>query len=396
MELNEKQKKAITLAHDWFYSDSKQQFVIAGYAGTGKTTVVRAIIDDLGLSNQEVCFATYTGKAALVLTKMGCEAITLHKLIYMTQKIWDEKENCFKYIFTKYANLSMFLRLIVVDESSMVPPDIYKDLMSFGIKVIFLGDPGQLPPVTKDKTNNIMDNPDIFLTEIHRQAEGNPIIYLATCAREGKWIEKNVNYNNKVFVIEKGSKLFKDKYLLNADQVLVGKNKTRDTYNDYIRQLLGKNPEHPEKGDKIIFTRNNWGEILKTDNPKLDIPIVNGLVGTIEDIEMNTAFYNSNIQAARVLFSIQDDSVMTPLLVSCNTLSKEFKDTKPNFGRIAEYENKNECTINYADYGYAITVHKSQGSQWNKVLVINEYLGEHDKWLYTAITRAIDKLILIM
>jgi exodeoxyribonuclease V len=424
MDLTLDQKDGIKKAKKWFKSSSSDQlFKIAGYAGTGKTTIINQMIRELKLDDNMVKFATFTGKAALVLTLKGCFCSTIHKLIYNVQEITEidpytkRKKKVFK--FVKKDELDPSILLIVIDESSMVNKEIFYDLVSFGKPIIFLGDPGQLPPIGEDLF--LLQNPDVFLTEIHRQAQHNPIIYLSMLAREGKYIKEG-NYTDqygksKVHVLKEDF----DKYaslLPKADQVICGKNSTRIYVNNYMREMLGYDSLLPSYGEKLICIKNNWGREIN------DIALINGMIGyvnneiTDKDINWKGKRFNLDFRpeffkdkyfegiSADLTKFIPEDSYEYRENRNKNKTLEQFKflsdddfikNINLNLLNSYDYEEKEEEAIDYFDFGYCITCHKSQGSSWDKVLVINEYLGDkefHKKWLYTSITRSSDKLIL--
>lgn len=379
IELTPVQQQAIKDATNWFNSqESKQIFTIAGYAGTGKTTVVNALIRELGLKPHEVRFCAFTGKASLVLSRKGNPASTIHKLIYDVREIPDpKKEGRKKIIFVKKPVLDPFIKLILVDEVSMVDKKLLGDLKSYGIKIIALGDPGQLPPIGED--NNLLKNPDVFLTEIHRQAEDSPIIYLSMLARKGQRIYPGM-YGKDAVVINKED--ITDGMLLGADQVLCGKNNTRQDLNAYIRELLGFKNILPTKGDKLICTRNNWNEHLD------DLFLINGLIGYIEsDVE-----YQHDEDYMK--FNFRPEFIENDYFESIKGRLSTFMD--PQDRPHIPYHMEQDKSVNMFDFGYAITVHKAQGSEFDNVLVYHEYFGPemNNKWTYTAITRASRKLIL--
>ena len=213
MEWSSQQESALRLAERWRRVRSSPYFMLAGYAGTGKTTLARHLAAGAG---GQVFFAAYTGKAAHVLRKTGIEgASTIHKLIYLPREKSEEKlrdlerdlaacgeghprkavrlrseiaaelENLRRPDFT--LNTDSPLRgaaLVVVDEYSMVDQQTGRDLLSFGCPVLALGDPGQLPPVRG--TQFFSGEPDVVLTQVHRQAEGSPIIRMSRDVREGR------------------------------------------------------------------------------------------------------------------------------------------------------------------------------------------------------------------
>src|SRR3979411_3183984 len=191
-------------------------FRLFGYAGTGKTTLARHIAD--GVSG-EVKFAAFTGKAALVMRSKGCDnASTIHSLIYRAREsgveqpsfeLWDDAP-------------ASKAKLIVIDECSMVDAELGRDLLSFGVPVLVLGDPAQLPPIQGGGFFTDA-GPDVMLTEVHRQAADDPIIHLSMAVREGRRLEPGTYGDSQVV---RKADLFPDRGLA-ADQGLVGRNATR-------------------------------------------------------------------------------------------------------------------------------------------------------------------------
>lgn len=389
MVLTKKQEEGLKLAIQR-YKDGERYTVISGYAGVGKSTLVRFIIEALNLPENEVCYASFTGKAAEVLRKMGNKnAMTLHKLLYDSIPRID---GTFIRIPKKYLEY----KLIIVDECSMMPTELANLLFSHKVHVICLGDPFQLPPIRKEDNNHLLDKPDIFLDEIMRQAAESEIIRVSMDIRANKPLSDF--HGNEVMVLPRNE--LSTGMLQWADQILVATNNTRIEINNQMRQLLNRG-QQPEAGDKVICLKNYW-EIFGTDGN----PLVNGTIGYIDNV------FNSWVQLPRWLEggrrldvligdfisdsgelykSMDMDKKMILTGEKCVNFSTEFK------------VNRNQKTRGIIPkeftYGYAITTHKSQGSQWNNVLVIEESFPfskeEHARWLYTSITRSIDKCVII-
>ena len=369
MELTSKQSNAITKAEKWYKANNSQFFTILGYAGTGKTTITQYIIQQLGLKDS-VAYVTFTGKASLVLTQKGCPATTIHQLIYEAVK--EVKNGVPKTVFRKVDKISSRIKLIVIDEISMVSKELLKDLASYGVPIIALGDPGQLPPIGQN--NPLINQSDIFLDEIHRQEASNPIIYLSMLARQNKEIPYGI-YSKNVAVIKRSQ--LRDVTLLNSDQIICGKNKTRQELNYKIRSILYKGKtEELQKNDKLICLKNNWQINLE------NYPLVNGTIGYIDKVRK----YNDKSRIGNIDFRP-------------DFLTKSYTNLYADFSAINGSLSLDtlDRDMNAFDYGYAITCHKSQGSSFNKVVVFEEVLNReaHHKWLYTAITRSEDKLILV-
>ncbi|WP_240377189.1 ATP-dependent DNA helicase [Bacillus piscicola] len=368
--LTESQKNSINKAVYWFKKEThkKQVFTIAGYAGTGKTTIVRVLIEELGIGKDHITFAAFTGKAALQLRRNGNEAETIHRLIYDVNTVNGQVE------FVKKPAGSLPYQLIVIDEVSMVSQDILQDLLSFGIPVIALGDHGQLDPIGKD--NGLLKKPDVILTEIHRQAKDNPIIHLSMLAREGRTLPLG-KMGNEVYVLRKGQSRINPETLLRANQVLCSTNNKRRELNMKMRRIKGFTSKLPEKNDKIICTKNNWEENVN------GISLINGLIGTVNRLKK---IEDSNIIELDFLPEFSTNQLFRKL----RTLEDTFLEKEVSLKQKQEFD--------MFDYGYAITTHKAQGSQWpNVVAYFQPMRGDQDsqkKLLYTAITRAQEKLIL--
>jgi exodeoxyribonuclease-5 len=309
-------------------------------------------------------YVTFTGKASLVLREKGLPATTIHKLIYECQT-------------DKFGNLEVFLKqdidenikIIVIDEISMVSKELLQDLLKFNRQIIALGDIGQLEPIGDD--NGLLKKPDYVLTEIIRQAADNPIIYLSKLVRENKFDRMN---NDKVKVLSK--KDFDLSMVEWADQCLCGFNQTRKFINESMRKYyFNIKFDLPVVGDKVISLKNCWKTLDSLGNP-----LINGTICKIKNI--NASVYNGKIFKA-TLQDVDTSATYSKLQIDTSVFKNEpidFKKKLPVF-----------------DYGYAITTHKAQGSEYNKVLLIDECLNKetYNRWLYTAITRAKDKLVII-
>lgn len=400
-ELTADQIAADKLIKDWFLHSTKQIFVLAGYAGTGKTTLLKhTVCETLGLiPDESAAFVTPTGKAATVLIRSGIPATTLHRLIY--QSITQEQEievngkkvKIEKLIFKRRESIDKSIKLIVLDEASMVSDSVLFDLMEFGVKMLLCGDNAQLPPV--EGLNTYLQHPDYTLTAIVRQQLDNPIIRLSQMAREGKYIPYG-KYGDSVAVNSK--RLFvgerRKNYFLKADQIICGTNKTRTSINAEIRSFkrLG---QLPATDDKLICVLNNWEQYIDRD---YRFNLVNGIIGTAYD-----PFYDSNTGIGFMQFKPDFLDELCPGAIPFDT--GIFTQDRYLFKHGDYFEKFDEngepvgaFTLNRFEYGYCISCHKAQGSEYDNVIVIDEsYAFKEDKnrWLYTAITRAKKKLILL-
>lgn len=402
MDFSSVQESAIDKFNAWFddYTNQQQVFRLFGYAGSGKTTLAKHLAASCGITH----FAAFTGKAAYVLQTKGCPATTIHSLIYqpkdksqaglldleakylaMVEKLQKENkdpdldEECIKLRFAlnqarkEHAkpffqlNMESPLRgadLCVIDEVSMVDSVIGRDLESFGCKILCLGDPAQLPPIFGAGYFTNCE-PDVMIKEIHRQAQGNPIIDLATIVRK----EGDLKYGTygESSVVPWAN--LDPEFCMGFDQILVGKNVTRHAINKRIRTLKGRSDWVPVPGDRLVC--------LKNDHER---GLLNGAIWICVDV----AEYDEK----SVSMVIRDEN--SPVEQTVHALSAHFSGDEVPWQLKRGYDE-------FA-YGYALTVHKSQGSQWNSVLVFDEsavFREDRFKWLYTGITRAAERVTVV-
>jgi exodeoxyribonuclease-5 len=392
MRFSPQQEQALKDVNRWLRDSDQQLYRLFGYAGTGKTTLAMHLAE----SCTNPLFAAYTGKAALVLREKGCPgAQTLHKLIYVpafkskarleqlearrdalaaagrlaeleevSDLIEQEKLNLGRPMFNiNYESELLQSDLLVVDECSMVDAQMAEDILSFGVKVLVLGDPAQLPPVGGEGafTNA---TPDTMLTEIHRQAEESPIIRLATMAREGLSLPAGFSDGGcDIWASGTKSQYFRSD-LMAADQILVGRNKTRHAINTKMRAALGREGL-PVPGDRMVCLKNNH-----------KIGLLNGQIWqVVAPAEMGDRTYLAQMHP-------EDDERAVQKI--------EVWAEEPEWYETSEAEK--------FDFGYALTCHKAQGSQWDHVFVYDEsraFRADGKRWLYTAITRAAKKLTVL-
>lgn len=383
MELSKDQKQAFNKIMQWYISKNKVPFItLGGYAGTGKTTLISIIKKELNILSKgklKVAFCSYTGRAAQNLKNKleenkSIEArdtiSTIHGLIY-------------KPIESDHGVITGWLKrdeieseLIIVDEASMIDELIWNDLMSFGVPIIAVGDHGQLPPIRG--SFNLMEKPHLKLEEIHRQERGNPIIEVSIYAREtGKvpakeYSNKVVKYTPEDFNFQEMSSELLENY--NTDTlILCGYNTTRNKINQFVRNALGYEVAEPREGDRVICLRNNHKK-----------GIYNGMLGTITNINtLNENWYEVEIDM---------DGSKSPYIG---------KIYAPQFGATQAINfTKDRIKAkdgDLFDFGYALTVHKAQGSQAKRVVLFEERFAKMDdaqwkSWLYTGITRAEEEL----
>ena len=388
MKLNEQQAQAIEALRKWWYNGNKQVLQISGAAGTGKTTLIRYLINEIKLEHDEVLFTAFVGKATLAMTRNGLNAKTLHSAICYCkdEPVLDENGNVVteynrrvtKRVFTRRRKIDPRIRLIVVDEGSMVPAKMADWLLKFKVPIIVLGDLNQLPPVIGDSF--FLKEPDVVLTQIMRQSSESPIPYFAQNVLQNgtKCLSPGLQIGNKINVLSKAD--ITPELLKDYDVIICGTNKTRNNLNTYIRErIYGRTQDYPVIGDKLICRENDW--TFSVD----DVYLINGLIGYVTDIDLESiSDYTMKIDFKPEFMDNEFKNV---------TLDRIYMGLSPN--------DKRFYRSNYHkfEYGYAITCHLSQGSQYNRVLVFNESFGtaeERRKWLYTAVTRAIDKVTILI
>lgn len=365
MSWSPQQEAAIRDVKAWLKAkNGPQVFRLFGYAGTGKTTLAKDLADGVKGS---VIYGAFTGKAALVLRRKGCAgASTIHSMIYRV----DEDANRWEPRFVLNPDSPVGrAQLVVIDEVSMVGEDLARDLLSFGTKVLVLGDPAQLPPV-KGAGYFIDAEPNVMLTEVHRQARENPIVRMSMDIREGRPLSLGTYGASKVI---RRPDVDRDE-ILAADQILVGLNKTRRSFNDRVRELKGRDRSGPTEGDKLICLRNDKEKKL-----------LNGQI-----CELDTMM-RADADGYAMLVTSDDhvEDAATEVFVR-----REFFEGREDDLPFEAKRGTQEFT-----YGYAITVHKSQGSQWDHVVVFDEsrtFRQDRDKHLYTAVTRAAERVTVVV
>src|SRR5215470_3922983 len=227
------QNEALKSVAGWLKSgpgtdSAPQVFRLFGYAGTGKTTLSRHIADE---ADGEVKFAAFTGKAASVMRGKGCRgASTIHSLIYRTRESGEEVPSFDLWDDAPASKAA----LIVIDECSMVDAELGRDLLSFGVPLLVLGDPAQLPPISGGGFFTEAE-PDAMLTEVHRQAQDDPIVRISMDIRAGRRLMPGVF--GETSIVTRAT--LDPQRVLSAHQVLVGRNATRRAYNERLRERRG-------------------------------------------------------------------------------------------------------------------------------------------------------------
>lgn len=376
MQWSGQQDSALKAVSRW-HKNSKgpQIFRLFGYAGTGKTTIAKEIAAAVGGG---VSFGAFTGKASLVLRKKGCYgASTIHSMIY--KPVQDEDTGVVEFVLNPDADIATS-SLVIIDEVSMVGEDQARDLLSFGTKVLVLGDPAQLPPV-KGEGYFINAKPDIMLTEVHRQAAESPIIRMSMDVREGRGLVPGVYGDCRVVPRAEIGRDELRATVSAADQVLCGLNRTRQAYNARIREIRGMAgevaPWHPVVGDRLVCLKNNR---------------VKGLLnGGLWDV----AKVGFKRMRAHGRFLMEVKSVDEPGMAHVEVeVPAEFF-----LGIEKDMDWRELREVDQFTFGGCLTVHKSQGSQWDNVLLFDEsyvFRENADKHLYTGLTRAAERVTIVL
>lgn len=368
------------------YVDSPEHLYLANdYIVTHNTTIIRYFIERMGLKFENCLFLAFMGKAASQMARNGLPAKTIHSGIYdFKEKIARDEEG--HIIFTAKGkpkliptfelkdHLSKKIKLIVIDEASQPDEKMARDILSFGIPVIALGDLNQLPPVFGN--SYFLREPNVILRQIMRQAEGNPIIWLSQQVLAGRPLKVGVYGNSAVIRKED----LTDFHFRSADIILTGTNKLRYNINNYCREEIKgiKRLEYPHLNEKVICRKNNWSACID-DN----IFLTNGTTGFVENI------YRESYNGKTMKMDFRPDYT-----------KKSFKnvtfDYKHMYARPGVEEDENPLGYFYdkMEYAYAITVHSSQGSQYDNVLFLYEdFMNDPEdrkRLLYTGITRGIN------
>ncbi|MEX0852457.1 MAG: ATP-dependent RecD-like DNA helicase [Bauldia sp.] len=363
MQWSPQQDAALSAVGHWLKAGGRPIFRLFGYAGTGKTTLARHLAESV---HGEVAFAAYTGKAAHVMRAKGCAgAGTIHGLIYRPR---GEDENGPTFVLNADSAAGKSA-LVIIDECSMVDEEIGRDLLSFATPVLVLGDPAQLPPIAGGGFFTSAE-PDVMLTEVHRQAADDPIIRMSMIVRQGGALAPGSYGGSRVV----GRDDIEQEEVLEADQVLVGRNITRRNFNRRIRQLFSRDSPVPVAGDRLVCLRNDRRRGL-----------LNGSLWHVERAR------KPRKGLLRYTLSPEEGDPGGRRTVA--SINPAFFDGTAEALSKAERRRSDEF-----DFGYVLTVHKAQGSQWDDVMLFDESIAFREnrgRWLYTGITRAATRLTVV-
>lgn len=392
INLTQKQQYIVDKAVDWYYNSSEQIFQFAGNPGTGKSVVMNAIVDAIGLKKEQVAPMAYVGAAAINMRLKGMSnARTIHSWIYDTievpktdfdgniiiNKYFNRPEVTFKRVLRELPDIKLF----AIDEAGTVPFNMKKDILASGKKVLVAGDLDQLPPVA-DTPAFLVDGNIYVLDEIMRQAKNSAIVYLCQRAKAGLPIHTGIYGYEVVVLEEKDFEHIAPLVLPSAGVVLCGRNETREKYTNYIRyNILGKTNPLPDYGEKLICRINDWR--LESGG----INLTNGLTGRVMNQPDVSTFDGK-------CFKIDFLPDLNPVMFKDVPVDYEFFTT--NFSKRKDMKAFNYCFGEGFEFGYVETVHVAQGSQWKTGVYFEEYLPSNfNKLNYTALSRFSSKCIYV-
>ena len=389
---NSDQEQAIKLAKAWWEDEQERYnrpFVLAGYAGTGKTTSLNLILEEFNLTHGDYISVSFTGMAATVLRKKGYLASTIHRFIY---DIIMLKNGKFK--FQRKTEVPNY-KLIVVDEVGQVSKELLADLSSFGLPILVMGDPFQTRQIG-GSDNGLLDKPDFVLTKTMRQSLDNPILWLATEIRSGRQIPYG-SHGSELLVVPR-NQISLDVYG-RADQLVATTNRTVSELNYLVRkEVYGLDGVYPFVGEKLMILKNNWSQ-TKINEDGIELSPVNGLTVIARDIgEYDPATRTFKIKVEDPSTGITFDTMNADAVYFEEGLRSDdvFYEDK-SYKKLLFSRKTKEDTIGFLidkmTYGYCATTYKVQGSEFKTGVYIK------DRWNcpnedYTSVTRFSESLVI--
>ena len=430
-------------------SSNKELFVLKGYAGTGKTTVISTIVNQLKNVNQKYLLLAPTGRAAKVISNYAQKpAFTIHKKIYFPKKSSSGGVS-FTLQPNKFTNT-----VFIVDEASMISDtnqesNLYEngslldDLLSYidsgkNCKVIFVGDTAQLPPVHLDvspalniDTLSLHYNKNVHhieLDEVMRQEEASGILFNATALREilkSHFID-TYKFNLKGFKdivrlqdgydIQDAIHEAFSNYGLEETAFIVRSNKRANQYNEQIRSRILSKESEISSGDYMMVVKNNYFWLKDSDEAGF---IANGDIIEVLEIRNVKELYGFKFATVKIRMVDYPNQIPFDTILLLDTIKSEspsltyeeanklyqevlldYEEETSKYKKFQKVKNNEYFNALQVKFSYAITCHKSQGGQWNTVFIEQPYLPngidrDYIRWLYTAMTRAKEKLYLI-
>ncbi len=442
------QKKVVEKLSEYLSSsDYSRIFVLNGYAGTGKTTLISALVAVLRETGVKSVLLAPTGRAAKVLTRYsGQQAFTIHKRIYR-QRTNADYESKYSLDMNKEQG-SVF----IVDEASMLSDSsgdgqifgsgsLLEDLITYvrkgrDCRLILVGDNAQLPPVGADyspalEPSALLHYGDVTYTsmdDVVRQSVESGILFNATMVR--CMLENNLCEIPRfdlsrpdIEAIDGGEFLEKlqdcyDTYGRDETIVVTRSNKRANRFNEGVRRYILSAEEAIESGDMLMVVKNNYHYTERIENCPMSF-IANGDIARLKKIRRFEDFYGFHFADAVLSFADYDDTEIeckilldtiaseSPSLTReesrrlFDEVEKDYTDIKSRIKRYKEIRENPHFNAVQVKFAYAVTCHKAQGGQWRAVFVDRCLFGDEPmtkdmlRWLYTAVTRATDKLYLV-
>lgn len=386
--LNTNQRRVFDAAMEWWKGARSEPFEISGPPGSGKTYLINTIVDYLGIARERIAPLAYTGAAAINMRVHGMEnAKTAHSWLYLPviQQLVDENGKPIidprtgkQKVVIKYVERESLpgIDLLIIDEGSTIPPNMRATIEKHHIPTIVAGDIDQLPPV-HGKPAYLNDPRKIhFLTEIMRQAQDSGIVYISQMVKDGRqphcglWKDALVIHRNQLTL----------DMLLRSKIILCGRNVTRDYYNDFMRATYGFAGQLPMYGERVVCRKNNWN-VVTPDG----INLTNGLLGMC----INDPKYTYDRKHDSFVLDFAPD-------MSTGVTSNVFHGLDCSYtyftsdAKVREkLRNDPEIKTERFEFGYAITTHMSQGSEYDNGIYIEESLNKSidHKLNYVGVTR---------
>lgn len=384
MKFSAKQQEVFDEIMHFFLESDEMVYIFSGVAGSGKSTIINEINNLLRKEYKKtIAVITLTGKAVSTLKEKGiANARTIHSYMYVP--LLDEKENLIG--FEPIDPNELLEDFIIMDEGSMATAEIIEDAFSLGKKILIVGDENQLPSISADNFN-VMDESNFRLEEIHRLASDNPIIQLSQHILEYGSIPKKFESEYIRFVKRTEMKRHLDKHSDEYEIVLCGMNKTRHLLNRIIRKINGHDTELPDIGERVICLRNDKMQ-----------GIFNGEMFTVQNSWPYKHYIKQVKQELSKFVMKGDDGIYSSVLIHNDVWGGDDVWLKHIFEKDQEGDYKKRL-LNLFDFGSAVTVWKSQGSEYNNLMFVDEdvsFFVDRSKFRYTGITRSKDKITIVV
>lgn len=403
-DLTRSQREAYGMIRDWYQSrktDRNKILRIGGLAGTGKSFLIRFLLEQFGFEEEDCFIVAYTGQAVNVLRQDGILAKTIHSTFFHAIEVPVTREDGEPLIrggipvtriqYTPIKHLPSTLKIVIVDEASFLPKYLETQISSYNVPILEMGDPVQLPPVAGEQCFH-MDNLDYFMTDIMRQNRDSEIVQLATSIRNYEPVTLS-NYGDEVKFLwaqeDNTSTFFRFRHLMKGSNIIISStNKQRDEFTDlYRKHIIKTDSPFPVKGERMICRKNDWG--LKLGQ----YPLTNGTIGkavhTVGKSEQNptTNTYTMDFQPDFIT-----DDYFDGLVCDSKFLRSKFGNKDMTY-----YERLNPGKK--FEFAHVTTCHLAQGGGYETVMFLDSFNRDaeyHMRIRYTAVTRARKRLYFVL